>query len=216
MLKGYKQRSAVVQKPAVIRAGAVSGVAGSGLLFAVVVSLSVIQYEFMLSIGWRPLSDPGGAWPSGLALGPYGRVMDDAFLASGLLLAVFSAGLERSLPPGPRLDSGLLFVSAAAIALLAFETDPILREGPRSLHGFIHDAAFVTFTLSVLPALFLLRGRMRKSVAWRGHARYTLATGITAGLSLLVGGPAYYLFVACLLTWFFASGLKLSGKPRTV
>jgi hypothetical protein len=34
------------------------------------------------------------------------------------------------------------------MALLAFETDPMDRAGPRTLHGSIHDAAFVLFVLA--------------------------------------------------------------------
>jgi hypothetical protein len=28
--------------------------------------------RIMVRIGWHPVVDPSGAWPSGLALGPYG------------------------------------------------------------------------------------------------------------------------------------------------
>ena len=44
---------------------------------------------------------------------------------------------------------------------------------------------------------------------WRGHARYTLATGILAVLSLSVSGLAYYVFLVRALTWISTTGSKL-------
>ena len=46
------------------------------LLFAlVVVTLTLLQYDFLRGLGWDPINAPTFDWPSGLALGPYGIVM---------------------------------------------------------------------------------------------------------------------------------------------
>jgi hypothetical protein len=79
--------------------------------------------------------------------------MDLGFAVSGILLMVFAFGLHRGLPRGSKAGPALLFLSGATMALLAFETDPIRRTGPRSWHGFIHDAAFVVFAAALLLAL---------------------------------------------------------------
>lgn len=111
---------------------------------SVLLALSVLEYDFMLGIGWRPVANPAGAWPSGLALGPYGAAQVANFVVSGLLLAFFALGLHlwaanrRGSPLGP----AFLFTAGVAMALMGFETDPIRRVGPRTLHGLIHDAAF--------------------------------------------------------------------------
>lgn len=167
----------------------------------------------MLSIGWRPLADPGGAWPSGLALGPYGSVMSGAFLVSGLCFAYFALGLQRGLPPGSRVGPALLFVSGVSVSLLAFETDPIVRTGPRSIPGFIHDAAFVVFALTLLVGLMFLSRRMRADALWVKHSRYTLATGLLAAACLFLPGIAYYGFIALLMAWITATALKLRQIP---
>jgi uncharacterized membrane protein YhaH (DUF805 family) len=106
------------------------------------------------------------------------------------------------------------------MALLAFETDPIEGTGPRTLHGWIHDASFVLFVLTLVSALFLLWRRMRADRLWRGHARYTLVTAVLAMILLFLPGVAYYLFLVVVLVWFGATAIKLrrvtqSGEPPT-
>ena len=191
------------------RAGALAGVVGPVLFAVTVLVLSVIQYHFMLEIGWRPLADPAGAWPSGLALGPYGWVQILNFVLSGILLMVFAAGLHLGTKRGSRTGPALLSTAGAAMALMGFDTDPIRRTGPRTPHGLIHDLAFALFVAALLAALFLLWWRFRQDDLWRDHARYTLATGVVALLLLLLPGVAYYLFIAVVLLWFEASALRL-------
>ncbi len=184
---------------------------GPVLFGTVLLALSVLEYGFMIGIGWRPVADPAGAWPSGLALGPYGSAQVASFVASGLLLALFALGLHlgatdgRGSPLGP----ALLLAAGMAMALMGFETDPIRRVGPRSLHGLIHDAAFVIFVLSFLAALFPLWRRFEADARWRGHARYTLATGILAVLLISLPGVTYYLFILALLVWIEATAIRL-------
>ena len=93
------------------------------------------------------------------------------------------------------------------MALMGFRTDPIRRVGSRSLHGLIHDSAFVIFVLSFLAALFFLWQWSRKDARWQCHARYTLAAGILAVLLLLLPGVAYYLFLVVLLAWIEATAM---------
>jgi hypothetical protein len=195
----------------IVLAAAIAGMLGPVLFVTVLLALTALQYEFMFGIGWSPLADPADAWPSGLALGPYGSLQDANFVVSGLLLALFATGLHLGL--GDRRGAGagpvLLFLAGMAMALMGFESDPIQRVGPRTLHGLVHDAAFVFFILAMLAALFSLWRRFRKDPRWHGHARYTLATGMLAVLLLLLPGVAYYLFIATLLAWMFLTALRL-------
>lgn len=188
---------------------ALAGVVGPILFTGVLVVLTALQYDFMLGIGWRPLRDPAGAWPSGLALGPYGWAQSLNFALSGALLAVFALGLRRGIAGGPKAGPALLFVAGAAMSLMAFETDPIRRAGPRTLHGWTHDLAFAVFALALLTALFFLWRGMRRDPAWRDHARYTLVTGVCATLLLPLPGVAYYLFLAMVLTWLEVTAVRL-------
>jgi hypothetical protein len=190
---------------------AVAGIIGPVLFVSVLLVLSVIEYDFMLGIGWQPVADPAGAWPSGLALGPYGSLQDANFVASGLMLAFFSLGLhlEARIGHGSPLGPAFLFAAGTAMTLMGFETDPIRRIEPRSLHGLIHDAAYVIFVLAFLATLFSLWRRFEADPRWRGHAPYTLATGIIAVLLLLLPGVAYYLFIVTLLAWIEVSAIRL-------
>jgi len=192
-------------------AGAVAGMLGPALFASVLLVLTAIQYDFMLRIGWQPLADPAGAWPSGLALGPNGWAQTASFVLSGLLLLLFAAGLHLGGTGGrgSRAGPALLFVAGAAMALMGFETDPMRRTSPRTLHGWVHDLAFVLFVLALLPSFFFLWRRFRGDVIWRGHARYTLATGVIATALLLLPGVAYYLFLAAVLFWISTTGGKL-------
>jgi hypothetical protein len=199
----------------IITAAAIAGMMGPALFGIVLLALSALEYDFMLGIGWRPVADPASAWPSGLALGPYGLAQVANFVVSGLLLAFFALGLHlgaingRGSPFGP----ALLLLAGTAMTLMGFETDPIQRIGPRSLHGLIHDAAFGIFVLCFLAALFSLWRRFEADPRWRGHARYTLATGILAVLLLLLPGVAYYLFIVALLAWIEVSAIRLWRSP---
>src|SRR5215204_4780735 len=199
---------------------AIAGMMGPVLIGTVLLALSVLEYDFMLGIGWRPVADPAGAWPSGLALGPYGPAQVANFVVSGLLLALFSLGLHLGATNerGSLFGPALLLLAGAAMSLMGFETDPIRRIGPRSLHGLIHDAAYVIFVLAFLAALFSLWLRFEADPRWRSHARYTLATWMIAVLLLLLPGVAYYLFVVALLAWIEATAIRLwrLSQPSTV
>jgi hypothetical protein len=195
----------------IIRAAAVAGMVGPILFATVLLALTAVQYDFMLRIGWKPVEDPAGAWPSGLALGPYGWAQTVRFALSGLSLMIFAVGLHFGTRGGrgSRAGPALLFAAGAAMALMSFETDPIRRTGPRTLHGWVHDAAFVLFVLALTPAFFFLWRRLRKDPLWRGHARYSLVTGVSATLLLFLPGVAYYLFLLVVLVWFEVTALRL-------
>jgi uncharacterized membrane protein YidH (DUF202 family) len=199
------------KRQTVIELAAMAGTIGPILFGSVLIALSALESDFMLGIGWHPVSNPAGAWPSGLALGPYGPAQIANFVVSGSLLAFFSFGLHLGTNdgPDPSLGPAALFVAGTAMMLMGFETDPIRRIGPRSLHGLIHDAAFVIFVLALLVALFSLWRRFEADPRWRGHARYTLATGILAMLLLLLPGVAYYLFIVLLLAWIEVTAIRL-------
>src|SRR5918997_2192298 len=197
-----------------IRTAALAGALGPPLFAALLATLTALQYDFMVGIGWKPLGDPAAAWPSGLALGRHGWAMDLGFLASGILLAVFALGLDHATPRGQKTGPALPLLSGAAMALLAFETDPISRTGPRSWHGLVHDAAFVVFALALLLALLFLWRRMRKNPGWRRHASYTLATALVCAACLVLQGVAYYGFLAAALAWIEATAIKMLAASR--
>jgi hypothetical protein len=192
------------------RGAAVVGMAGTLLLCGTIAALTWAERDFMRGLGWHPISAPTFDWPSGLALGPYGSVMEAAFIGSGIAMIVFAAGLQRGLArPEQRGGPTLLTLAGVALVLLAFKTDPTLSRLPPTWHGRIHDAAFVLLGASLLPAMLLLARRFRHDPAWRGHATYTLATLLLAAPAFVLKGLAFYVFLVAMLLWIALTAARL-------
>ena len=146
---------------------------GAPILFAVVlISLSFLQNDFMRTLGWDPLTAPTRDWPSGLALGPWGLVMTATFIACGLLLVFFAFGIRQAFraAPGGSTASFLLSLSGFALSFLAFSTDPTNRASPATLHGRVHDGAFVVLGVTLFASLaafgFVFLGEKRWRSEW--------------------------------------------------
>ncbi len=58
-----------------IKLAARAGILGPLLFGGVVTTLTILKYDFLLSLGWDPLYAPTFDWPSGLSLGKYGWIM---------------------------------------------------------------------------------------------------------------------------------------------
>jgi hypothetical protein len=198
----------------VVRGAAVAGMVGPVLFALLVATLTVVQYDFMIGIGWRPIADPARAWPSGLALGPYGWVQSLSFAVSGLSLILVALGLHLGMEGGSRAGPALLLLSGVGMALLAFETDPIIRAGPRTLHGWVHDLSFVLLIVTLAPSFFFLWRRMERDPLWKGYGQYTLVTGLLAIPFFLLPGPIYYLSLALVLLWLKILGIRLWAISR--
>src|SRR6185503_7389455 len=82
-----------------IKLAAWAGMIGPLLFGIVVITLTILKYDFLLSLGWHPINDPTFDWPSGLALGNYGWIMTLTFLASGFMMTLFASGLRLGVPP---------------------------------------------------------------------------------------------------------------------
>ena len=146
------------------KVGATAGMIGPLLFAVVLLSLTVVEYRFLLSIGWDPMTRPTYNWPSGLSLGPVGWVMIATFLLSGMLMSVFGLGLRAELDD-PNGRNGSLLVATAGIAMmgLAFTTDP--SEIPVTWHGRLHDLSFLTLGLLLIPAMILCGISFRRRAA---------------------------------------------------
>ena len=92
----------------IITAAAIAGMIGPALFGTVLLALSALQYDFMLGIGWQPIADPAGAWPSALALGPYGLAQVANFVLSGSLLAFSRSAFISGRQTGTARHSVLL------------------------------------------------------------------------------------------------------------
>lgn len=188
------------------------------LFFGVVLAtLTIIKYDFLLSLGWHPLLAPTFDWPSGLALGEHGWIMTTAFLLSGFMMILFASGLRLSLPPVRPALIGSLLLSLAGVALMgiAFTTDPTLRTTPATWHGRLHDLSFVLLGLTLMPAMIFLGFAFREQPHWSNLSRYTWITVALALPAFWLKGAAFYVFMLAVLIWCEVIALHLGIQNRS-
>jgi hypothetical protein len=155
-------------------------------------TLTILQYDSLLGIGWA---------------------QDLDFAHSGALLAIFAVGLNRGIRGGSKSGPALLLVAGLAMALLAFETDPIKDPGP---HTARVDSRRVVRALSPRPRfgpLLALAAHARRSPlapARPLHARYRSARD---GLALLAR-LGILIFLVVVLVWFGTTTIKLRRVTR--
>jgi hypothetical membrane protein len=186
---------------------------GPILFAAVVTALTIIKYDFLLSLGWHPINTPTFDWPSGLALGEYGWVMTATFILSGLLMSLFALRLKADLMPAvtSRTGSNLLFLSGLFLAALAFTTDPTIRNTPATWHGRLHDLSFVLLGLTLFPAMIVLGFAFRNDERWKNFAAYTWLTLTFAAPAFALKGAAFYVFLFAVLLWNEIAATKLNS-----
>jgi hypothetical protein len=194
---------------------ALAGIFGPILFGLALAVLTLVKYDFLRSLGWHPLTAPTFDWPSGLALGPSGWVMTAVFILSGSLIMLFALGLASALPSVPvsRAATTLLAFSGLALTGLAFTTDPTLRATPATWHGHLHDASFVLFGLTLLPAIFLLGLAFRGDPHWKNLSFYTFFTLALIFPSFWLKGAAFYIFLFAILLWLEMVALRLYKQP---
>ena len=187
------------------RRGSLAGIVGPAVFALVVIVLTMLQYGFMVGIGWSPVGVSDVPWPSALALGPFGWLQVLNFVFFGLMLILFAGGLQQGVAAGGRFSwvgPGLLVLAGIALVFLAFKTDPHGSAETYTWHGYIHLMAFLMLGVSFLLSLLFLWRRMVKDPLWRGYGPYSLVSAVVALLLFFVPGQiAVYLFFAVLLVW---------------
>jgi hypothetical protein len=198
-----------------LKAAAACGMCGPALLAVVLAGLSFLERDFMLTLGWNPLTAPTHDWPSGLALGPWGVVMTATFVACGLMLVFFSLGMRQVIPAARagRAASVLLLLAGLAMISLAFPADPTNSAAPPTLHGRIHDAAFVVMGLSMCASLALFAAAFLRW-KWRVDAALSLVTCALVVPSFTVKGIVFYFFLAAALAWWEAAAFRMLLSQR--
>jgi hypothetical protein len=196
-----------------IKVAAWAGIIGPLLLGGVITLLTILERDFMLSIGWKfnaPLD-----WPSGLALGPIGWLMTLTFFISGVLIIVFASGLRLSLP---RLRSAgyaiwLLILAGVGMIGLISPTDKTIRTTPKTWHGILHDSSFTVIGLTLMPAMVILGFIFLKDKRWKNLAVYTWLTVVLAVPTFWMKGVAFYIFLAAILLWCEVIAIRLKSLP---
>lgn len=194
-----------------LRLTVIAGIVGPFLLGIVITTLTIVQRDFMTSIGWR-LNAPLD-WPSGLALGPYGWLMTATFLLSGLMMIVFASGLRLRLPRVrlAAIASWLLVATGYGLIGLISPTDKTLRTTPATWHGRLHDSSFVIIGLTLMPAMVLLGFVFLRDQNWKNLAIYTWITVALAVPTFWMKGFAFYIFLLAMLIWCEVIAFRLKS-----
>lgn len=176
-------------------------------------ALTIIEYEFLLSLGWHPIHNPTFDWPSGLALCNYGFIMTATFIISGLLMFLFATRLYLDLKPALTSQTGstLLAFAGLSLAALAFTTDPTIRDTPATWHGRLHDLSFVSLGITLFPAMIILGFAFRQNEKWKNLSLYTWGTLALAGPAFFIKGAAFYVFLFAILAWNEIVAIRLNS-----
>jgi len=193
-------------KSQLIRLAALAGIIGPILFALVLTGLTIVQEDFMRTLGWNP-TGPVIDWPSGLALGPYGWLMTITFFVCGALMAFFAYGLKLALHE--KLATTLLMVAGFALMGLIFSTDPTLTTVRKTWHGVLHDSFFALLGLTLMPGMLLLGRLFQKNERWKNLAIYTWATLALVIPTFWLKGLAFYVFLLAILTWSVVIAFRL-------
>lgn len=185
---------------------ALTGMIGPILFALVIAGLTILQADFMRTLGWNP-AGPVIDWPSGLALGPYGWWMSLAFLIAGAAMVIFAYGLRLALQE--KLSTTLMMIAGLAMMGLVFTTDPTLGSTSRTWHGLLHDAFFVLLGLTLMPALLVLGFVFWRKKQWKDLAIYTWCTVALAIPTFWLKGVAFYVFLMAILVWDEVIAMRL-------
>ncbi|HJS17240.1 MAG TPA: DUF998 domain-containing protein [Anaerolineales bacterium] len=192
-----------------IKLAALAGIVGPILLGSVITILTLVERDFMTSIGWR--LDAPLDWPSGLALGPYGWIMTLTFLICGILMIIFASGFRLGLPRVrlAAISIWLLILAGVGMIGLVSSTDKTLRTTPKTWHGILHDSSFVVIGLTLMPAMILLGFVFRRDERWKNLAVYTWVTVALAIPTFWMKGLAFYFFLLAILVWCEVIAIRL-------
>ena len=185
---------------------------GPALFAFVLTTLTLIEYDFLLSLGWHPINDPTFDWPSGLALGRFGWIMTATFIISGLIMTLFARRLFLDLKRTAlsKLGTTLMAFAGLFLATLAFTTDPTIRDYPATWHGRLHDLSFVLLGLTLFPSMIVLGFAFHADERWKNLAIYTWGTLALAGPAFFIKGAAFYVFLLAILIWNEIAAIRLN------
>ncbi len=190
-----------------------AGIGGPILFGFILTTLTVLKYDFLLSLGWHPINDPTLDWPSGLALGDYGWIMTVTFILCGFMMIIFASGLHLNLTRTPLTFLSTLAVTLAGLAIagLAFTTDPTIRSTPATWHGRLHDLSFVALGLTLIPAMILLGFAFQQDARWKNLSLFTWITVALAFPTFWLKGAAFYVFILAILVWSEVVAFRLKS-----
>jgi hypothetical protein len=133
--------------------------------------------------GYSPIRDS----VSSLALTGIGWLQSICFLAMGLLLEIFAAGLFFNIRRARAFHAGIVFLALCGFVLLMIAAFHMDAPGtPRTIAGTIHTIASYSLGLLFPIAILSLTPSLKSTSNWKNIFIYTLIAGILA-FGLIIG-----------------------------
>jgi len=142
--------------------------------------------------GYSPIRDS----VSSLALTRVGWLQSICFLAMGLLLEIFVAGLFSNIRRARGFYAGIGFLAFEGFVLMLIATFHMDHPGAPPIDGTIHTLASYGLGLLFPIAILLLSPSFKSTPNWKNIFVYTLIAGVLA-LALIIGA-----FVTEQTGWF--------------
>ena len=132
--------------------------------------------------GYSPIRDS----VSSLALTSIGWLQSICFLAMGLLLEIFVAGLFFNLRRARAFHAGIVLLALCGFVLMLIATFHMDHPGAPPIDGTIHTIASYGLGLLFPIAILSLAPSLKSTPNWKGIFIYTLIAGVLA-LALIMG-----------------------------
>ena len=154
------------------------------------------------------------------AVGPYGGIMTSAFVAAAAADLMLLLGLLRVGPPVRSARAAEVLLGIAVVGLLTSAVFPMdVPPAPPTLAGSIHEASFMVNVPCSLIAPLLLAMSFGSDVRWHPFRRTAWALSLVQIVAFVLQvvtivvrsnyGVANQLFVASMVIWLFAVGLRM-------
>ena len=123
---------------------------------------------------------------SSLALEPIGWLQSICFLAMGLLLEIFVAGLFFNIRRARGFHAGIVILALCGFVLMLIATFHMDHSGAPPIDGTIHTIASYGLGLLFPIAILSLAPSFKRTPNWKNIFIYTLIAGVLA-LALILG-----------------------------
>jgi MFS family permease len=123
---------------------------------------------------------------SSLALTSIGWLQSICFLAMGLLLEIFVAGLFFNIRRARGFHAGIVLLALCGFVLMLIATFHMDHSGAPPIDGTIHTIASYGLGLLFPIAILSLAPSLKSTPNWKGIFVYTLIAGVLA-LALILG-----------------------------
>jgi hypothetical protein len=132
--------------------------------------------------GYSPIRDS----VSSLALTSAGWLQSICFLAMGLLLEIFVAGLFFNIGRARGFHAGIVLLALCGFVLMLIATFHMDHPGATTIDGTIHTIASYGLGLLFPIAILSLAPSLKNTPNWKNIFIYTLVAGVLA-LALIMG-----------------------------